>query len=290
VTFTTSVVVNVTPRLSRPRARDVVHADAVIAALAGEQHGVVSYRQLTLAGLTRRQIERRLQSGHLLRMHRGVYAVGHAAVSGLARYAAALLAVGPHAVLSHRSAAVMWRILVPEEGAPVDVAIAAGQARHRPGIRIHRLKRLDIRHREGLRLTSPAQTLASLAASSSAATYERAHNEALAQRLIRSESSPGITRSELERKLRRIIEQSGLPTPRYNEPIAGREFDAVWHPQRYAVEVDSWQFHGHRKAFERDREKQHVANSAGYRLARVTDRQMDKPLQLVARLATALAS
>jgi hypothetical protein len=102
--------------------------------------------------------------------------------------------------------------------------------------------------------------------------YERAHNEALARRLIRDDGSPGITRSELERKLRRIIERSGLPTPKYNEPIAGREFDAAWHPQRYAVEVDSWQFHGHRKAFERDRE------------------QMDNPLQVVADLATAPAS
>jgi very-short-patch-repair endonuclease len=219
-----------------------------------------------------------------------VFAVGHLALLPLADFSAALIAVGPHAALSHRAAAVTWKLLDREEGAPIDVAVAEGRPHHRPGIRIHRVKQLDVRYREGLRVTSPAQTLASLAARSSAATYERAYNEALKRRLIRDDSSPGFTRSELELKFRRIIERSGLPTPKYNGEIAGREVDAVWHPQRYAIEIDSWQHHGDRQAFEGDRDKDFVIEAAGYRHARVTDRQMNNPLQLVARLATALAS
>lgn len=267
-----------------------MHADTVVAALAAEQHGVVSWHQLSLAGLTRRQVQSRINSGHLIRLHRGVYAVGHLALLPLADFSAALLAVGPHSALNHRASAVIWKLLDREEGAPIDVAVTEGRPHHRPGIRIHRVKQLDIRVRQGLRVTSPAQTLASLAAYSSAATYERALNEAHKLRLIRDDSNPGFTRSELENKFRRIIERSGLPTPKYNGEIAGREVDAVWFPQRYAVEIDSWEFHAHRDAFENHRDKDHVIEAAGFRHARVTDRQMNRPLELVARLARALAS
>lgn len=114
----TTYVVGKWPRsFLDPAGWPLVHADTVVAALAGEQHGCVSSSQLTLAGLSRRQIERRLQSGHLIRLHRGVYAVGHRALLPLADFSAALLAVGPHATLNHRASAVIWKMLDREEGA-----------------------------------------------------------------------------------------------------------------------------------------------------------------------------
>ena len=85
-------------------------SDHRVAALAGQQHGVVSREQLTRLGLSADQIDRRLAAGRLHLVHRGVYAVGHEALTRGSRYLAAVLAVGEDAVLSHRSAAALWGI------------------------------------------------------------------------------------------------------------------------------------------------------------------------------------
>jgi predicted transcriptional regulator of viral defense system len=76
--------------------------------LASVQHGVVTRGDLASLGFGRRQIERRAADGRLVRVHQGVYAVGHAALSREGRWMAAVLACGEGAVLSHRSAAVCW--------------------------------------------------------------------------------------------------------------------------------------------------------------------------------------
>jgi hypothetical protein len=87
------------------------HPDAVIAALATRQHGVVSRRQLSAIGIGRREIEGRLERGSLHLVHRGVYAVGHPSLTVDGRHLAAVLATGPGTVVSHRSAARLWRLL-----------------------------------------------------------------------------------------------------------------------------------------------------------------------------------
>ena len=278
----------------------VVHPDEVIAWFASRQHGNVARAQLLAAGLSSRAIERRIASGHLRPVHRGVYAVGHGALPPLAPYAAALLAVGEGAVLSHASAAVVWRILPVEEGAAVHVIATKGHPRDRQGIRVHRprlLTRDEIRKRDELVLTSPQRTLLDLATAGLSATHlERATSEALAQRLItavpdhpRLRHDPSRTRSEAERKLLGIIRKAGLPRPETNARIADHEVDLLWRDRRFVVELDSWQFHGHRLAFERDREKQQALAAAGLRVSRVTARQLDDPMRVVARLAEALA-
>src|SRR5688500_8790012 len=79
-----------------------------VADLAARQHGVVSSVQLAGAGLGLGAIEHATRSGRLHRLHVGVYAVGHRPSSREARWMAAVLACGPGAVLSHRSAATLW--------------------------------------------------------------------------------------------------------------------------------------------------------------------------------------
>ncbi len=275
-----------------------MHPDAVIAALAGRQHGCVAFGQLVGAGVGRRAVQRRVESGHLIRLHRGVYAVGHVALPPLARYAAALLAVGANAVLSHRSAAVIWRILPEEEeeeeGAPVDVSVVDGQPRQRRGIRIHRphVERGAITTRDGLSLTDPARTVDDCARVLRPAAAERMVYEALARRLIAGPPAgmrePKLTRSELERRFLAIVRRAGFPEPETNVRVGGWEVDVLWREQRLAVELDSWRFHGHRLAFERDREKQQALAAAGLRVSRVTARQLDRPTRVVAGLAQAL--
>ena len=92
------------------RASGTSHGiDRTIAALAERQYGVVSRAQLTALGVTRGHIQRRVGSGRLLRLHPGVYAVGHRAPRREALWLAAVLACGDGAVLSYRSAAVLWQ-------------------------------------------------------------------------------------------------------------------------------------------------------------------------------------
>jgi hypothetical protein len=81
--------------------------DGKIAALAERQHGIVARAQLAVLGIGRRAIGHRLESGRLHILYRGVYSVGHRVVSREGRWMAAVLAIGPDAVLSHRSAAAL---------------------------------------------------------------------------------------------------------------------------------------------------------------------------------------
>jgi hypothetical protein len=144
-------------------------ADLLIAKLATCQHGVVARRQLLDAGVTRHQLNHRLRNGRLHEIHRGVYLVGHTVPTRYGRDAAALLACGPDAVLSHRSAAVLWGLLEQPAIARPCVTVPPGRVVVRPGINVHRaaLDRRDLRRRQGLVLTSPPRTIFDLAAEQS---------------------------------------------------------------------------------------------------------------------------
>jgi predicted transcriptional regulator of viral defense system len=134
----------------------------VIAALAVRQHGVVSRGQLLDAGVSDKAMERRLESGHLVRLHRGVYAVGHAQLRPEGRWLAAVLAAGPEAALSHRSAAALHGIR--EVSGALDVTTTRRVAVR--GVVVHRTTVLDARDvttRRGVRATTLARTLVDLA-------------------------------------------------------------------------------------------------------------------------------
>ena len=93
----------------RPKVANL--ADQAVAEIAGRQYGIATLTQLVAAGISSRGVYRRVQAGRLHRIHRGVYAVGHRALSSEGRWMAAVLACGEGAVLSHRSAAELWRLL-----------------------------------------------------------------------------------------------------------------------------------------------------------------------------------
>src|SRR5438132_7447563 len=85
--------------------------DGLIAKLAEAQHGVVARRQLLEIGVTPKAIRVRIERERLHRLYLGVYAVGHRSLAQRGRWMAAVLAMGEGAVLSHRSAAALWRLL-----------------------------------------------------------------------------------------------------------------------------------------------------------------------------------
>jgi very-short-patch-repair endonuclease len=271
--------------------------------LASAQWGVVSRRQLLDAGVTPSMIGDRLRGGRLLRLHRGVYAVGHACLRREGIWLSAVLAVGSDALLSHRDAAGLHD-LRPANHARVDVTtIDRGRGRGgNPGIRIHRTRSLDaedITTVEGIPVTTVARTLVDLAGTVPTDHLARAVKEAdkrnvfdltaveAAMARTRGRRGPGhralreaiaehvalgfsSTRSSLEDAFLRLLQDMGLPSPATNAYIEGFEVDAVWHTQRIAVELDGWQNHHDRHAFQRDRERDAILTVAGYRVVRFT--------------------
>jgi hypothetical protein len=92
--------------------------DLRLAELARRQWGVVSRSQLLELGVRRGAIEKRLWAGRLHILYRGVYAVGHTRLRPEGHRLAAVLACGPRAALSHRSAAAHWGCWAPTRSAP----------------------------------------------------------------------------------------------------------------------------------------------------------------------------
>ncbi len=198
--------------------------DVVIAHLAARQHGVVSVRQLRAAGLTSNAITRRLRSGRLHRIHRGVYAVGHTAPSNERRWMAAALAYGSDAVVSHRSAASLWGLLAPRSE-PVHVSVSgiANKGKHK-GVQLHRSRTLtpeQTTRRRGIPVTTPTRTIADLRRVAPVAEVQRALRQAgvLGFR-VDDESSLEGTRSALEQAFLRICERYGLPRPEVNAHVS----------------------------------------------------------------------
>jgi very-short-patch-repair endonuclease len=287
--------------------------DRRLAAVAARQHGVVTTRQLEVAGLDDNAIAYRVAHGWLQRLHRGVYLVGPAP-GPLAHEAAALLACGPTALLSHRSAGALWKLVPAPDGA-IEVTVSA-KARPRTGIqvRVRDVPAPDTTRRHGLRVTTPARTLVDLAATLPRRESEEALNEALVQRLVapkglhaalqRSVSrtgaaqlrailqdDPAMTRSEAERQLQRLIRRARLPRPRTNVQVAGHEVDCYWPEHGLVVEVDGATYHGTPRAFQRDRRREADLHAAGLRLIRVTRWEIaHEPEAVLVRLAVATAA
>jgi very-short-patch-repair endonuclease len=252
----------------------------VIANIAARQHGVIAARQLYDAGLDDRAVSRRVKAGHLHRIHRGVYAVGHTQLTIEGRCMAAVLALGEGAVASHLSAAALWGMLKPPDGAiHITVASDAGR-RKRRGIRIHRspsLMAAVTTRRHGIAVTKPARTLRDLHRTLPKRTYQRAVRRALDLRLIRSEDleyEPDLTRSELERLFIALCRRHRLPQPEVNARIGPYEVDFLWRERGLIVETDGFRHHGNRSAFERDRARDTHLQSLGFRVLRFTHRQL----------------
>ena len=137
------------------------HAIRALRSTASRQWGCLTTAQLHAAGVSRGQIERMVERGILIRMHRGVYVLGALSPAPEQRWAAALLAGGKGAVLSHTTAAAHFGWLQPREVIEVS---APKRRRGDARLRIHERRSIEITRRNGLPTTTPAQTLLDLAA------------------------------------------------------------------------------------------------------------------------------
>ncbi len=256
--------------------------DALIRLLAARHHGIVHREQLLAAGLTKMQIETRLGDGRLVALHRGVYLVG-AVPSEHASSQAALLACGDGSALSHRSAAAVWKLLpYPATAYPwVTIEPARRLERSRIVIRRATLQSNDVRTRHGMRVVSPPRAVLDCSALlgdvyelealvAEASFRGLASEEELCRQVERNRGRPGIaslrhvldleggprrTRSKGERWFLRLLRKSGVNGYEVNEKIHGKEVDFLWRDQSFCVELDGWDGHKGRIAFERDRLK-----------------------------------
>jgi very-short-patch-repair endonuclease len=296
--------------------------DAALGQLAARQHGVVSLAQLRGLGICRSTAQKRVAAGRLHCVHHGTYAVGHPLLTREGRYMSAVLACGPDAVLSHRSAAALAG-LREDLRETIDVTAPNRRGRIPRGIAAHRdgaLASADRAKVDGIPCTSVARTLLDLAAVVPTWEVRKAISEAevlgsldrdAVRRLIKrsrgwrgvarlrtllDELDPAtkVTRSELERRFLRLCRDAGLPRPEVNTrlglPGFAIEPDFLWREPRLIVEADGRRFHDTASAFERDRRRDQRLMRAGWRVVRCTWRQVvDEPGELARTLRAILA-
>lgn len=297
--------------------------DRAIGRLAARQHGVVSHPQLCAIGLSPSAIRARKARGLLIDLHRGVYAVGYPPRGPHGHWIAAALACGPGAVVSHASAAALWKIRA-SAATRIDVTVPTRAGRSRRGLRVHRADLLlasQVTEVEGVPCTTVARTILDLAGMLAPGPVEYAiHQAQVADLFVRGEVIEGIAaaptrpgtasvrrilgisvpeddkiKSLLARRLQRLGRAAGLPEPLVDQWVAlpdggGYEVDFCWPNQRLIVEADGRGVHGTHRGFENDRRRDRMLGLAGWRVARFTYRDVtDHPDEVVAHLRGLIA-
>jgi len=293
--------------------------DARIGAIAARQRARVSRGQLLASGIDRSAIKRRLRSGRLELVHRGVYALPNTADVPLAAETAALLACGEGSLLSHHSAATLWG-LRPGSARPIHVTVPGERGVRSPaGVQVHRSSTItgaDVRIHERLPVTSPARTLLDVAATLADRDVERLLDEALFGRrilslaqvsdvLARAGAHPGRARlaraaaghtrstrteSPPEETLLRLIRAAALPEPRLQTSVLGYRLDFLWPELGLAVEVDAYGTHGAPARFEADRRRDaRLMTEAQVIVLRFTRAAIEqRPFEVIGLLARAI--
>jgi very-short-patch-repair endonuclease/predicted transcriptional regulator of viral defense system len=284
-----------------------------LATLAGRQYGVVGRWQLVELGFGAEAIKAALSSGRLHPLHREAYAVGHRIVVKRGKWLAAVLAMGPGAFLSHESAAALWGLA----GDRPKVHVNAPRGRQvrpgrRSGIKVHRCKFAEdeVTVHDGIPVSTVARTLFDLAERSAPHELKSAWDEAdrlkrlripeiaRGRRRARAALKPILlaeqryvedTASPLEDRFAAFVVAHRLPPPQTNVLVDDDEVDVLWPEARLIVELDSWEFHAHRAAFEKDRDRDADHLLAGYRTIRVTHRRLrNEPERLAAQIRALL--
>jgi very-short-patch-repair endonuclease len=257
-----------------------------LARIAAGAHGVVTRVQLLRAGVTPQEIRTRVESGGLLRVHRGVYRVGHRAPSIEATYLAAVFAAGDGALLSGLAAAHLHGLI---KGAVPPAEVTARTERRIKGVRTHRCRFLDAQDAvvvRGIPLTTVPRTLVDVSPVLSLDALARACHEAG----VRYQTTPAqveavlalrpnargakklrrvihgdvhVTLSTLEAHFLELLRKDALPLPLTNRPVGARRVDCRWPEHRLTVELDGYRFHNSRHSWEQDRRREREARARG---------------------------
>jgi very-short-patch-repair endonuclease len=265
---------------------------------------VVARWQLQERGVHRWAVDKELARGHLLPLHRGVFAVGHRVLTYRGRWMAAVLACGPDAVLSHHAAAALHDLRPVPQGA-IDVTVPTNR-RHK-GIRTH-ISAVPADQRtiiDRIPVTSLERTFLDYAEQATPRQLGNALEEAerrtildlrklrqvidhspgrrglrpLTHALANLTDDPAWMQSPAEDLFLELIRATNLPLPRANVLIDGHLVDFAWPEHKVIVEVDGFHFHTTHEAFENDRKRDRRLQKLGWRVIRITYRDLhDDPL------------
>jgi hypothetical protein len=289
---------------------------AALADCASRQYGIVAIWHLLELGFTHEALRRMVVAGRLHPLHRGVYAVGHRSIPPRGRVLAGVYAYGRDAVASHLTAA--WVHELRRGRGEVHVTVVARQRKRRAGTRVHTVRSLhdeDVTVAEGIPVTSVARTLTDLGASLSQQQLRRTFEEADRRGVLdaaavhraceRGRGRKGVrnarvaladyrpdspkTRSDLEVEFLEFCRAHGIPEPSVNVWVEGQEVDMAWLDRGVVVELDSYEYHRTRAAFERDRIRSAELEVAKWRPIRVTSRRMKQATALRTHLLSLLA-
>ncbi|WP_241004256.1 endonuclease domain-containing protein [Conexibacter sp. SYSU D00693] len=223
---------------------------------------------------------------------------------------AAVLATG--GVLSHVSAAALHG-LMPDRAIDVEIS-KTSRLKPRPGIVVHQPRDLppgDVMSKQGIRTTTPTRTIVDLAETLDQwrvldVAHEALHRKVLDVDRLRRQPLQGRTgaasltallqrladreHSALERALKALCRQAGLPEPTSQHRIGPRHHaDLAWPDHQLLVEADSWTFHGNQRQWQRDHDRDLAAATKGWRTIRITHAQVhEHPGRVVAALRAAL--
>jgi very-short-patch-repair endonuclease len=261
---------------------------------------VIAREQLLALGFTVKAIRHRISIGRLHSVRRGIYAVGRPSLTQHGRWMAAVLACGDGAVLSHSSAAALWRIGY-EQRNHIEISLPSPSRRRRPGLRIHRRPSLlpsNTTTRHNIPVTTPIQTLVDLSLRLDRRGIERAINEAdkydlvhppqLRKELDQRRGDPGVarlrtildrrtfrlTKEELERRFLPLARKAGLPVPLTGQWVNEFEVDFYWPDLRLVVETDGLRYHRTPAEQARDRLRDQAHTAAGLTQLRFTHEQV----------------
>jgi very-short-patch-repair endonuclease len=289
--------------------------------IAASQHALITLDQARSAGLSLGQVRHRTSTGEWLVVRPRVYAVAGVPPTWAQAVAAAALSLQPAAWASHTTAARLWGF-PGVTGDEIDVLVDLERRVRMAGVCSHRSRALfsaDLTRHARIPLTSPERTLVDLSATVPEPALGQILDDALRRRLIRLErlrtcvgrlaKSPGRRPavvhcllaarlpgydpgdSDLETRVLRTLVAAGLPAPvqQHRVRLNGRtiRIDLAYPTCRIAIELDGWDCHRTRSAFDNDRARANALVLAGWVLLRFTSRSTDA--EIVATVAAALA-
>ena len=267
-------------------------AERIIARIAGAQHGIITWAEMIAAGLSAEQIRHRVKIGLLIRVYRGVYGVGHRALTTEAQYLAAVKVCGEGAVLRGLAAAYLLAIF---KASPPPPEVATRNQRRIPGLKTRRMKLdwRDVSEFKGIPCTTVPRTIVDLAA--------RLDHDALAKLFHEANVRYGTTQEQIEAVLKRLgnakgartlravihgeikvalsilereflnaLKRHGLPLPDSNVRVGNYRVDFRWGDLKLTVELDSYRYHRSRYAWEQSHAREREARRRGDEWRRFT--------------------
>lgn len=277
---------------------------------AAAQHGLITFDQLVAAGVPTSTIASWVATDRLQRVQPRVYRVEGAPVTCEQRVLAAVLAAGPGAAASHRTAATLWGLL---HDRVIEIVVPRGRTPHLRGVVVHQTRDpIVISKRRGIPVTTPRRTAVDLGAVVSAWIVEEVLDraevagvltvaavewelaavsrpgrrgtgplrEVLDRRALLDEPPDGM----LEPRFARLCKLAGLPTPVFQHPVGRFRIDFAYPELRIAIEVDGYGSHSSPTAFQSDRDRQNILVSQRWTVLRFTWADVVKRPEHVAKV------